>query len=98
MPSRVDRQNFAKGLNIYKPKGCKSCNNFGFRGRIGIFEFLEAGSKFEEVILEEASEVALKKLGESQGMVKMQEDGILKALLGITTFEEVEEITGPIEW
>ena len=40
----------------------------------------------------------LKKLAEEQGMVTMQEDGVLKALLGVTSLEEVERLTGEIFW
>ena len=83
---------------INGPVGCAHCNNLGYRGRVGIYEFLEGGLALEELILKEASEVALKKLADSQGMVSMQSDGILKTLLGITSFEEVESVTGKIEW
>jgi type II secretory ATPase GspE/PulE/Tfp pilus assembly ATPase PilB-like protein len=48
--------------------------------------------------LKEASEVALRAVAKKQGMVTMQEDGVLKALLGQTTFEEVKSVTGEIEW
>jgi len=40
----------------------------------------------------------LKDLARKQGMITMQEDGILKVLEGMTTFDEVENATGPIEW
>ena len=74
------------------------CNGSGYKGRLGIFEFLVAGPELEAVILEEASEVALRRLAEKQEMVTMQEDGILKVLQGETSFDEVEKITGPISW
>jgi type II secretory ATPase GspE/PulE/Tfp pilus assembly ATPase PilB-like protein len=82
---------------IYEAVGCTVCNGFGYKGRIGIFEFLETGPEFEEVILKEASEVALKRFAVAQGMVTMQQDGILKVLKGITTLEEVEKVTGAVE-
>ena len=52
----------------------------------------------EELILKEASEVALIRYAKSQEMVSMQGDGILKAITGVTTFDEVVSVTGPIEW
>ena len=97
LPKRVDQAAF-KDFKVYEPAGCDKCNHFGYKGRIGIFEFLEAGATFEETILKEASEIALSKLAKEQGMVTMQEDGILKVLVGLTTFDEVKEVTGPIEW
>lgn len=98
MPERVNREKYdlSAGRTIYEVVGCNECNGFGYKGRIGIFEFLEAGAEFEEIILKEASEVTLRKFAVSQGMVTMQEDGILKVLDGITTFDEVEKVTGLI--
>jgi type IV pilus assembly protein PilB len=97
LPPRVDRKPYAK-FQVYKVGGCVACNNLGYRGRIGVFEFLEAGPQFEESILKEVSEITLKKIAAEEQMVTMQEDGILKALLGETDFDEVERITGKLEW
>lgn len=97
LPARVDRKPY-KNLEIYESVGCAKCNNLGYKGRIGIYEFLEGGLDLEEVILKESSEIAFKKFADSQGMVTMQEDGILKTLRGFTSFEEVESVTGKIEW
>lgn len=97
LPSRVKKEDY-KNPTIFAPKGCPACNNFGFRGRIGIFEFLKSGPDMEEAILKEVSEISLRRLAEKQEMVEMQADGILKVFKGITTFQEVEGVTGPIEW
>ena len=97
LPARVNREDYKTPM-VYESVGCEKCGGFGYKGRIGIFEFFETGSEFEEGILKEASEVFLKKLAEKQGMVTMQEDGILKTLSGVTSFKEVEETTGPLEW
>jgi type II secretory ATPase GspE/PulE/Tfp pilus assembly ATPase PilB-like protein len=97
LPTRVDRKKYANPV-LFKPKGCVQCNNIGYKGRVGVFEFLETGSSFEEAILKEVSENVLKKIAEESGMVSMQEDGILKSLEGITDFEEVERVTGSIAW
>jgi type II secretory ATPase GspE/PulE/Tfp pilus assembly ATPase PilB-like protein len=94
--TRVDKKPY-ENFVIYEAVGCTVCNGFGYKGRIGIFEFLETGPEFEEVILKEASEVALKRFAVAQGMVTMQQDGILKVLKGITTLEEVEKVTGAVE-
>ncbi len=97
LPGRVNRESYSTPA-LYESAGCEKCGGFGYKGRIGIFEFFETGPEFEEGILKEVSEVFLKKLAEKQGMVTMQEDGVLKALSGITSFNEVEENTGPLEW
>lgn len=98
LPARVNRPVYAKHGLYEKGSGCAKCSGFGYRGRIGIYEFLEGGLELEQIILKEPSELALKKLADSQGMVTMQEDGILKVLEGKTTFEEIINITGEIIW
>ena len=97
LPERVKRSDYVK-YKIYESGGCDKCNNFGYKGRIGIYEFLKGGPEIEESILKEVSEVSLRKLADAQDMVTMQEDGILKVLLGITSFEEIESTSGKIEW
>jgi type II secretory ATPase GspE/PulE/Tfp pilus assembly ATPase PilB-like protein len=97
LPPRVDRTPY-QTPTIFEPVGCAECGGFGYRGRVGIFEFLEGGPDLEELILKEASEFSLKKLAIRQGMVTMQEDGLLKILRGETSREEVEDTTGHIDW
>lgn len=101
LPERVDRamlESLTSEIKTYEPSGCDKCNHFGYKGRVGIFEFLEAGPEFEETILKEASEIALRKLAMKEGMVSMQQDGVIKVLQGITSFEEIKSVTGPIDW
>jgi len=58
---------------------------------------LSSHKTLEELIGQQAGESAIKKFALEQGMVTIQQDGILKIISGMTTFEEVEEITGPIQ-
>lgn len=97
LPSRVKTVYDKKEIKLYKPKGCDKCHG-GFKGRVGVFEFLKCGDELESLIAKEATEEAIKKLAHGQGMVEMQADGVLKAIDGVTTLEEVERVTGPIEF
>lgn len=97
LPARVDKKAY-ETPHLYEASGCDKCDGIGYRGRIGIFEFLEVDKEIEELIHKEATEVAIKEVVDRRGMVTMQEDGILKALAGITDLKEVERITGPLEW
>jgi type II secretory ATPase GspE/PulE/Tfp pilus assembly ATPase PilB-like protein len=97
LPAKVNRENY-KNYAVYESVGCTKCNNIGYKGRVGVFEFLEGGPDLETTILREASEVALRAVAKRQEMVSMQEDGVLKVLEGKTTFAEVESVTGEIEW
>ena len=74
---------------IYEPVGCKRCGNTGYSGRIGIYEVLEMTDQLSEIILKDTSEKAIQEEAERQGMITMKQDGMLKVLEGITSFEEV---------
>lgn len=99
LPAHVDKTPYdavlAKGTE-YVPGSCDICNGFGYKGRIGIFEFLQVTDAIQTLIGKETSEISLRQAASEQGMVLMQHDGVLKAILGITTLQEVEEVTGPI--
>ncbi len=97
LPAKVDKKIY-DGYKVYAPVGCEKCNGIGYKGRVGVFEFLEGGGDLEKTILKEASEVALREVAARQEMVTMQQDGILKVLEGKTTFEEVEGATGDLVW
>lgn len=97
LPARVNKENYANP-ELYESVGCEKCGNIGYKGRIGIFELFTCNETVQEIIQENPSEIQLKKLAKNQGMTTMQEDGILKALKGLTALEEIERVTGKIEW
>ena len=75
---------------IYKGRGCPSCNFFGYRGRLGIFEILEIDDKIKKLIIEpQFSLENIKKEIMAGGFKTMFEDGLYKVQLGETTIEEV---------
>ncbi len=77
-------------LIFYKGEGCDACQNIGYKGRIGIYEIISVNEDVEKAILGgKASEYDMRRLAHKAGMVSMVEDGILKALDGITSLEEV---------
>lgn len=79
---------------LYRPKGCPKCNNLGYRGRIGIFEVLTINDALENLIMDMAGETELTIAALESGMITMLQDGILKALSGITSIDEVKRVTG----
>ena len=95
LPEKVERDAY-KNPKTYRAQGCEKCGNFGYKGRISIFELFIINDRTEELIYKNPTEIDLKKLAKEQGMVTMQEDGLLKVLLGKTTLDEVERLTGEI--
>jgi len=80
-------------LSLFVAKECKECGGTGYIGRIGLFEVLQMTNELSGIILESPSEVNIVKEGVRQGMVTLRQDGVLKAIDGITTIEEVIRVT-----
>lgn len=76
-------------IGLYRGKGCTDCGNVGYLGRIGIFEVLPVSGKIANLILEHPDKATVKKQAIEEGMITIKQDGFLKALLGVTTLEEV---------
>ena len=77
-------------LKYLMSKGCQKCQGLGYKGRVGIYEFLKMTSEIEQVILSGAiSEYQIRDISAKAGMISMVQDGILKAMQGVTTVEEV---------
>ncbi|MCD6096960.1 type II/IV secretion system protein [bacterium] len=80
-------------LTFYKGEGCSNCQGLGYRGRIGIYEVLKVDSEIEKLISKgDVSEYDIKQAADKQGMVTMVQDGLIKAVKGITTVEEVYRV------
>ncbi len=78
------------GLKFYKGTGCEICQNIGYKGRIGIYEILAMNKEIEKIILSgKVSEYDMRDIAAKNGMITMTQDGLLKALKGITSVEEV---------
>lgn len=83
---KVDLEN----LKFYSGQGCPECQGLGYKGQIGIYEILLVTPEIEKNIVSgEVSEYQMRQLAKEQGMITMVQDGLLKALDGITTVEEV---------
>lgn len=78
---------------ILAPVGCETCSKTGYRGRLVIAEVVTIDGPMQELILQKASVVKLLEAARKQGMITMQEDGVMKVLQGLTTIEEIFEAT-----
>lgn len=77
-------------MKFYKGTGCEACNGIGYKGRLGIYEIMVMSSEIEKIILsEEVSEYKMQDIATRAGMVTMVQDGLLKAIAGITSVSEV---------
>ena len=75
------------------PEGCDECNHTGLKGRIGIYEVLDVSLTIQKLITANATSNDIQTEAIKEGMLTMQTDGLIKALRGITTVEEVLRVT-----
>ncbi|MBI3290698.1 type II/IV secretion system protein [Candidatus Falkowbacteria bacterium] len=86
-----------KKLKFFKGGGCEQCQGLGYKGRVGIFEVMTMNKEVENLILTgHVSEYDMRSIGHKHGMVTMIQDGLLKAVDGITTVEEVFRVAKDI--
>ncbi len=78
-------------IRFYKGAGCKFCNNTGYDGRTAIFEVLEVSEDIRTLIVKKESSDVIKRKAIEEGMTTMIHDGVTKALMGVTTIEEVRK-------
>jgi len=80
---------FTPDMVFYHGKGCQKCDNSGYKGRCGIYEFLAPNEAVRNLILKRASGDEIKRVAINDGMVTLRMDGLEKALAGLTTLEMV---------
>jgi len=101
-PNDIERKEITRILNTFteekmtkvantyfKGKGCEKCNGIGYKGRVGIFEFLTITPEIQIAILKKAPIFELRKSAIEGGMLTMEHDGLLKCVEGIITISEV---------
>jgi type II secretory ATPase GspE/PulE/Tfp pilus assembly ATPase PilB-like protein len=80
-------------LLLYTAKGCEACGFIGYTGRMGLYEVLSMTDELAQLIQTNPMESLIFKSAQKQGMLTMEQEGILKVLNGLTTVEEVVRVT-----
>jgi general secretion pathway protein E len=80
-------------ITLYQAKGCPECGNIGYQGRSMIVELLVFSDTLRASILKGIDAIALRELAINEGMMMLYEDGLQKALAGVTSLEEVIRVT-----
>jgi type II secretory ATPase GspE/PulE/Tfp pilus assembly ATPase PilB-like protein len=79
-------------LTLYRPKGCDACDNSGYKGRMGIHELLVGTDDIKRLIQKHATVEEMRDVAISQGMTTLLQDGIQKAINGVTDFKQVRRV------
>jgi general secretion pathway protein E len=98
LPEMVEElrlQQFAKAgsVQLLRPIGCSRCAGIGYLGRLAIMEFLVMTDPLRRLVLKHADASEIQEVARAEGMFTMYEDGLRKAVAGMTTIEEVIRVT-----
>ncbi len=86
--SRIPSEILQKPM-FYEPVGCAECENIGYHGRVGIYEILEITNSVKKLIIDGASATIINEAAIVDGMISLEQDGIIKALNARTSLAEV---------
>jgi type II secretory ATPase GspE/PulE/Tfp pilus assembly ATPase PilB-like protein len=93
------RDDFAKlnfpyddNFNLYQPKGCDVCDKSGYKGRMGIHELLTGTDEIKRMIQKHSSVEIMREQAMKEGMTTLLQDGIQKAIKGLTDFKQVRRV------
>ena len=81
------------GGMLYRPIGCNTCNNTGYRGRKGIYEMMVLDDEIRQLVLKNVDSGTIKKEAVKKGMRTLLEDGARKVLRGMTSVAEILSVT-----
>lgn len=87
----------AASASFMKGAGCSHCGKKGYRGRLGIFEFMTMTSKVRELAFAGASTTDIRKAATAEGMSTLYDDGLRKVMDGVTTLEELFRVAKRVE-
>ncbi len=79
----------AETLRTFKGEGCKTCNDTGYKGRVGMYEVMEISEAIQELILVGASAREIRHKAVEEGMLTLRQSGLEKIRAGMTTLDEV---------
>jgi type IV pilus assembly protein PilB len=81
------------GMALYRKRGCPRCNQTGYRGRVGIYQFLLMSEQLEALAAAGATREDIERAAISEGMRTLWDDGLSKVASGLTSVEELARIT-----
>ncbi|WAG79965.1 type IV-A pilus assembly ATPase PilB [Metapseudomonas furukawaii] len=79
-------------FKLYSPVGCENCNQ-GYKGRVGIYEVVKITPALQQLIMEEGNSIQIAQQARRDGFNDLRTSGLVKAMNGITSLEEVNRVT-----
>ena len=76
-------------LTFYKQVGCSKCNNSGYKGRVGIYEVMRMTGNLRKMVVNKAPTDEIREAARAEGMLSLQDYGLVLLKTGLTTVDEV---------
>ncbi|KXJ32802.1 type IV-A pilus assembly ATPase PilB [Pseudomonas sp. HUK17] len=86
------REEEVGSFTLYQPIGCEDCNA-GYRGRVGIYEVVKVTPALQQMIMEEGNSIEIAARMRKEGFNDLRRSGLVKAMQGITSLEEINRVT-----
>jgi type IV pilus assembly protein PilB len=80
------------GAKLYRKHGCPRCSNTGYRGRIGVFQYMKMNDELEHLTARKASRDELEAAALATGMRSLWDDGMDKVVAGLTSVDELGRV------
>jgi type II secretory ATPase GspE/PulE/Tfp pilus assembly ATPase PilB-like protein len=84
-------------VKFYRGDGCPVCKNVGYKGRVGIFELMEMNEAIRSLIVAKAASTSIRAAAAQTGFKTLRQEGLVRAVSGVTTVEEVLRVTQEAE-
>jgi type IV pilus assembly protein PilB len=82
-----------EAVDAFEPVGCARCGGTGYKGRIGLYEVMPVDQELRQLAVARAASDEIAARAVAKGMVRLREDGMAKAMQGLTSFAEVARVT-----
>jgi type II secretory ATPase GspE/PulE/Tfp pilus assembly ATPase PilB-like protein len=92
-PALIKEFGLPEGAKLFRGAGCSACKQSGYKGRVGIFELLLMTDAVKALIVARTPAHQIRETARAAGMRTLREDGLAKALAGVTSIEEVLRVT-----
>jgi general secretion pathway protein E len=90
---QLKRYTQADPVILYRPVGCEECGGTGYKGRLSILEMLVMSDAIRSLVMRHVTAGEIRQKAIDEGMQTMYENGLHKAVAGVTTIEEVLRVT-----
>lgn len=89
----LNYQQTSEPITLFKARGCKACDNTGYKGRMALLEILQMNSELDNLLVQGATAKEIKEEANKQGFLTLADDGVRHVIAGVTSVKEISRVT-----